>query len=116
MKKVLIIGFLFGVFLLPFTMAMVMSITRLNLINPVIIPSLYVEKPFYKEFPMTNRVGEDDGNGGVKWTMVESKGIGASVFGRVIGKTVDGIYYALIFWIIYFLVRKLRNKNRTQSS
>ena len=43
-------------------------------------------------------------------------GLFGGYLGSLIPATVNGIFYALIFWVIYFLVKKLRNKTPVQTS
>ena len=107
MKKVLVIGFLFGAFVSPFIFSIGLAIPGWQRTAPLFIPGNYIKKPIL-EYVLTVSPASPTvrGNPATLSDLMKK----ALVLGRTIMLLANGIFYALIFWIIYFLVRKLRNK------
>src|SRR3989344_426526 len=123
MKKVLIIGFLFGVFVMPFVMAMGMSLHILPL-SPFTAPGVYFSMLFYQEQPTRYAMPVDKtvepiplselSDKAQKYVAEHPTTPQPTPLSKVVRVITDGIYSALIFWIIYSLVKKLRNKTSIQ--
>lgn len=122
MKKVLIIGFLFGV-IIPFYFTMVTG-SRL-----LVAPGLYFSTPFTQQTPTQFSDDLDSfsrNNPGIDIEQVKRENekflaehpttSSSNSLSWTVFFVTNGIFYAFIFWTIYFVGRKLRNKKPIQIS
>ena len=113
---------------MPFVMAMGMSLRILPL-SPFTAPGVYFSMLFYQEQPIRYAPALDKTGKPIppiplselsdkaqKYVAEHSTAPQPTPLSKVVRVITDGIYSALIFWIIYFLVRKLRNKKPVQTS
>lgn len=120
--KVLIIGFLFGISLMPFVMSY--GIIFGLPLGPFTVPGIYFSRYFYQEqptrfTPALDKMGKPVPLG--ELTEEAQRFIAehptvpqATPLSEIVRVIIDGIYSAFIFWIVYSLVRKLRNKTPIQ--
>ena len=129
MKKALIISFLFGVFIAPYTISPLFyySMGALGAEKVAIFlsqPGLYASFLFYQEQPTRFAMPVDEKGEPLPLERLseEAKKYAAdhpttpqsTPLSEVVKVVTNGIYYALIFWLVYALVRKLRAKKPVQ--
>ena len=122
--KILIIGFLFGVFLMPFVMVMGISLGLLPL-NPLTQPGTYFSMLFYQEqptryAPALDKTGKpipfsELGDEAQKFIAENPTMSQATPLSEIVSVITDGIYSAIIFWLAYLILRIFRKKPRSNT-
>jgi len=116
-SKILLTGFLFGAFFLPFIVVLGLSIPYLEYLKPLVAPGRYISENLQKENEIIEPLKVVDmQTGEVK--MVQNKKVSTSFLKWIIFGGVNGSLYALIFLVAYTIKRKFvkgrleNNKNR----